>query len=210
MPASHEVPTLSVVVPLGVAAFAVLLWVLHRRCAMTAPRILVAAVVCVYGAGVVANTILPIYLGGASDYGVPWTAYLNLAPLENNEPADMLQNVVVFLPLGVLLPIVARVDSVLRVLLCGFLLSLGMEAIQLANAVTGHGGHVADINDLLANTLGAPAGYGLYRIAMLLRPVARLVTAASWPSRAEEAGQVSPLADRGSCGPAPTRPPPPR
>ena len=45
---------------------------------------------------------------------------------------------VVFLPLGVLLPIVARVRSAGRVLLYAFLLSLTMEALQFLNAVTGH------------------------------------------------------------------------
>ncbi|AWB92297.1 VanZ family protein [Aeromicrobium chenweiae] len=179
---THQIPTLPVVVPLGLLMFAAMLWLLHRRGAVTALRVLVAAVVCVYGVGVVANTILPIYTGRVDDYGQSWTVYLNLAPLGDYELADALTNVVVFLPLGVLLPIVARVDSALRVLVCGFVLSLTMEAVQLANSVTGHGGHVADINDLLANTLGAPLGYAVLRAAMLLPPVARLVAATTWPA----------------------------
>lgn len=116
---------------------------------------------CVYGVGVVAN----------------------LVPLAGTEPADMLQNVVVFLPLGVLLPIVARVRSALRVLLCGLLLSLSMEAVQLLNAVTGHGGHVADVNDLLANAAGALLGYGVLRCALLVPPAAQVVRATTWPAR---------------------------
>lgn len=178
----REIPTLLVVVPLAVVGFGVMLWWLQRRGALTVLRVVVCAAVCVYGAGVVANTLLPIYVGGTGERP-PWTVFLNLVPLADTEPADMLQNIVVFLPLGVLLPIVARVRSAGRVLLYGFLLSLTMELLQLANAVTGHGGHIADVNDLLANTLGAPLGYGIFRCALLLPPVARLVAAATWPPR---------------------------
>ena len=73
-------------------------------------------------------------------------------------------------------------------LLHGFLLGLTMEVLQLVNAVTEHGGHIADVNDLLANSLGAPLGYGLLRGALLLPPAARLVTAATWPAPTDDAG----------------------
>lgn len=181
----QEVPTL-LVVPLGVAAFAVMTWMLHRRAALTVPRLVTSAVVCVYGAGIVANTLLPNYLGDTGPRP-PWSAFLNRVPLADTEPIDMLRNVLVFLPIGVLLPIFARVDSALRVLICGFLLSLTMELLQLVNAVTGHGGHIADVNDLLANTLGAVLGYGIFRVALLLPPMARLATAMTWPASTDEA-----------------------
>jgi hypothetical protein len=118
----HEIPTLSIVVRLGVAALAAMLWMPHRRAAITVPRVIAAAAVCVYGAGVIANTLLPIYVGKTGPRP-PWSVFLNLVPLVNTEPRDMLENVVVFLALGVLLPVVAHVGSVLRVLVCGFLLS---------------------------------------------------------------------------------------
>jgi glycopeptide antibiotics resistance protein len=121
----------------------------------------------VYGAGVVANTLFPIYLGGER-YHRSWRVFLNLTPFADTEPFDMLTNVAVFVPLGFLLPLVTRANSALRVLLVGFLLSFTMETLQLVNAVTGHGGHIADINDLLANTLGAPIGYAVFRAALFL------------------------------------------
>jgi glycopeptide antibiotics resistance protein len=185
MTGSHELPTLPIVVPLGVAALAVMLWSLHRRGALTVPRAVASAVVCVYGAGVVVNTLLPITLGSTPDRP-PWTVFLNLTPMANTDVRDMLQNIVVFVPLGVLLPVIFRVRSLRRVLLWGFVLSLTMEALQLVNAVTGHGGHVADVNDLLANTLGAPIGYALFRAALLLPPVAGLVAAATWPATSRD------------------------
>ena len=164
---SHEISALPVVVPLAAAAFGAMLWQLHRRGAMSVPRILVAVAVCVYGAGVVANTLFPIHVGGL-DYHESWRVFLNLTPLANTEPFDMLTNVAVFVPLGFLVPLIARASSAWRVLLCGFLVSFTMETLQFINAVTGHGGHIADINDLLANTLGAPIGYAMFRAALLL------------------------------------------
>lgn len=181
MPEQYEISTLLVVVPLGAVAFAVLLWRLHRGAGLTLLRVGVCGVLCVYLAGVIANSVFPIVLGGGGDQ-LPWWVGLNLVPLVNTDLADMLQNVLVFAPLGMLLPLVARVDSLPRVLLWGFLLSLTMEVLQFANAVTAHGGHVADINDLLANTIGAPIGYGVFRLARLVPAVDRLIRAATWPA----------------------------
>jgi len=73
----HEIPALPVVGPLAVVVFTVLLWRLHRRAAMTVPRVVVRALLCVYGAGVVANTLLPIVVGGGG-YRPPWRVFLNL------------------------------------------------------------------------------------------------------------------------------------
>nr|WP_269437787.1 VanZ family protein [Arthrobacter sp. zg-Y919] len=133
---------------------------------------------CVYGAGVVGNTVLPIHIGGPR-YNEPWWIRLNLVPLVHAEPGDLLMNVLVFIPLGILLPLISRIRSVGRVLLVGLLVSLAMEVLQLVNAVLANGGHIADINDLLANTAGAPLGYGLFRAALLLPSLRRAVRAAA-------------------------------
>jgi hypothetical protein len=139
----------------------------------------------------IANTLLPVHLGsGGSDQ--PWWTYPDLTPLVDTEPADMVANVVVFLPLGVLLPLVGQVSSARRVLLLGFLLSLTMELLQWLNAVTVHGGHIADVNDLLANTLGAPLGYGVLRLARLVPALRRWADAATWPSRSHDEPELQP------------------
>ena len=127
----------------------------------------------------VANTLLPIHLG-AADSDLPWWASVNLTPLAGTEWFDMARNVVVFVPLGLLLPLVARVRSARGVLLWGFLVSLTMEALQL-------------VNDLLANTLGAPTGYGLFRAAVLLPALAHLAGAATWPGPLHDATEARQL-----------------
>ena len=174
-----EVPVLPVVVPLGVLVFAVLLWRLHRRAALTLPRVVVAAVVAVYVAGVVANSLFPVFIG--KDGVEPWWLTLNLVPLVNTSVGDMLENVAVFVPLGVLLPLVARAASLPRVLLWGFLVSLAIEVLQLVNSVVSNGGHASDVNDLLANVLGAAVGFGVLRVALLLPVLRRLARSATWP-----------------------------
>ncbi|GIG39266.1 VanZ family protein [Cellulomonas phragmiteti] len=177
----REIPPLLVVAPVTVVALALLVVRLRRRGGVTWPRVAVAVALCVYVAGIFANTVLPIYLDKPAR-DVPWHVFLHLTPLQGTDPADMARNVLVFLPLGVLLPLVARTRSVVRVLLAGFVLSLLMETAQLVNALVASGGHVADVNDLLANTLGAPLGYGLLRLAERAPVVARLVHATTWPS----------------------------
>ncbi|MDK1326454.1 VanZ family protein [Arthrobacter sp. zg-Y1143] len=165
----YEITAYPVVIPLAVVVFTVLLWRLHRRGDLTVPRVLVSAVMCVYGAGVIGNTLFPIQFAAGSS---PRWGSLNLVPLQNAEWDDILQNILVFIPLGMLLPLISRIRSAPRVLLVGFLVSLTVELLQYANAVLWNGGHVADVNDLLANTGGAPLGYGIYR-GMLLLPAFR-------------------------------------
>ena len=174
-----QVPVLPVVVPLGVLVLAVLLWRLHRRAALTLPRLLVSAVVALYVAGVVANSLFPVFIG--KDGVDPWWLTLNLVPLVDTDVVDMLENVAVFVPLGVLLPLVARAASFPRVLLWGFLLSLAIEVLQLVNSIVSNGGHASDVNDLLANVLGAAVGYGVFRVALRLPVLRRLARSATWP-----------------------------
>lgn len=189
----HEITWPPVVVPLAAAVFAVLAWRLRRRGALTAPRLVVAALACAYGAGVAANTLLPVHLGG-DGYDPPLRVFLNITPLANTELADMAKNLVLFLPLGVLLPLAARAGSALRALLSGFLICLAMEVLQFAGAAGWHSGHVADINDLLADMAGVLLGYLLFRGVLLLPGARRLARAWGRPDLAgpEPAGRHQP------------------
>ena len=132
-------------------------------------QVALVAVACVYGAGILANTFLPFHAGGSGS-SVPWRVYLHLTPFADTEPSDMAKNVVLFTPLGILLPLLVRGLSAVKVLFIGFLVAFAMEALQVLDAVTGHGGHIADINDLLSDTVGVVIGYCLYRIVLRLWP----------------------------------------
>lgn len=70
----------------------------------------------------------------------------------------LLQNVALFVPLGVLLPLLHRsLRSVWWALLGGAALSTMIETTQLVLAVG-----QCDVNDILTNTLGAVLGYGVF------------------------------------------------
>ena len=67
-------------------------------------------------------------------------------------------NIIMFLPLGLLIPCIwKQCRNITNVAVTGFLLSLTIEISQIFNA------RATDIDDLLANTIGACAGYLIWR-----------------------------------------------
>ncbi len=94
---------------------------------------------------------------------------LNLTPLVHlfvyGSVRDTLWNVVgntaMFIPTGILLPIVyKKLNGFWKVLAVGALISLCIELLQLPFA-----SRASDIDDILMNTLGVAIGYGIYAIA---------------------------------------------
>ena len=172
----RQVPVLPVVVPLAAAALAALLWSLHRRARLTAPRALVALALCVYLAGIVANTVFPIFLDKPAR-GAAWTGQVVLVPFADYELADALLNVAVFVPLGVVLALLLRRSSWWRPVAAAAGVSLAIEVVQL---LTNHylgSGHVADVSDLLSNVVGGALGVAL------LAGVERVPWARAWVDR---------------------------
>ncbi len=178
----QEIPAWPFVVPAGVLVGALLLNVLHRRAALNVPRTLLVAALCVYGAGVVANTLFPIFVGKAGS-DLPWWEHLNVVPLAGTDLTDMAKNVLVLLPLGFFVPLLTRAHSAGRALIAAFSLSLAIETSQVIQTRIGQGGHVGDVNDLLANCLGGLLGYLLFRASLRVPALERLATATTWPAR---------------------------
>lgn len=121
-----------------------------------------------YVAGVVANTVFPIFLdkpGGPGRWSVQLTWFADY------EVGDAVTNIVVFLPVGVLVPLLLTRTSWWRVIGVATAFSLAIEATQLVTARFLAGGHVADVNDLLFNVAGAVVGLGVFsalsRISLL-------------------------------------------
>ena len=78
--------------------------------------------------------------------------------------AQHLGNILLFLPLGVMLPLLhVRFRSLKTLLITAVCLSLSIEIIQFALRLIGSARSV-DIDDVLLNTLGACLGYALVRI----------------------------------------------
>ncbi|SIO58723.1 VanZ like family protein [Singulisphaera sp. GP187] len=123
-----------------------------------------------------------------------WENRLQLHPLRTTAEFlavggwPMLVNVVgnlgAFMPLGLLWPVVRRGrTSVWRVGCLSAALSLLIETIQY-----GSGRRIADVDDLLLNTLGGLLGYGLYLV--LYRYVPILVVPSSHPDLVTSEGET--------------------
>ena len=129
-----------------------------------------------------ALTVVPIPM---SRFSVRGTDHLNLVPFLNSlkcfSPSvgrrnvllfclkNMAGNIFLFLPLGIFLPaLFAKFDSLARVLLTAFALSAGIEAVQFISRLIGSF-RTVDVDDVLLNTLGAAAGFFVYKVGRRAR-----------------------------------------
>lgn len=174
-----KLPTLPFVVPLGVLVFLMLLWFLRRRGQLTLARGAVAAAAALYLAGIVANTVFPIYLAWPKSEG-PRSLPLYLVPIVGYEVDDAVTNALLFIPLGILVALMLTRPTLLRVALIGTGISLAIELSQFTAARFAHGGHIADVNDWLSNTAGAVIGYGVYRLLGLSPVLSRWMDHFRW------------------------------
>jgi glycopeptide antibiotics resistance protein len=104
---------------------------------------------------------------------------LNLVPFRiiSNEIAGLLShashlrtidlnlfgNVLLFMPLGLLVPLIWR--RRVKILLIGCAASVCIEVMQFVLTHLGFVNRMADIDDVILNTLGAVAGYWIYALA---------------------------------------------
>lgn len=175
----HQVPVLPVVIPVAVAVLAALLRSLHRAGRLTAARAAVAVVLCVYAAGVLANTVFPIYRDVPAGTA-PWGAHLALVPFADYEVADAVMNVLVFVPVGVIVPLLAARARWWTAVAVSGAFSLAIEVTQLVTAHLLGGGHVADVDDLLSNVAGGALGYLLLTALVRVPSLGALVDRFRW------------------------------
>ncbi|PLT54275.1 VanZ family protein [Mediterraneibacter gnavus] len=85
---------------------------------------------------------------------------INLIPFRDGISLSMILNVVMFMPLGFLLPLLWKeYQSLVRTAIIGFCFSCGIEFCQLFNR------RVSDVDDLLMNTLGAIFGWLIWIVS---------------------------------------------
>ena len=139
------------------------LLLLRRWTGQGGRRVFVYTVFCVYMAGVLWVTVLPVVaLLGVHHPYVPMILepFRDLRAGYDDAVRQIGLNVLMTVPFGILWPVVRRGRAgVLRTVGAAFLMSLCIELVQplLPTART------ADITDLICNTAGALVGYGLYR-----------------------------------------------
>lgn len=89
--------------------------------------------------------------------GMTFQEEINFIPFSDGLSMSMILNIIMFMPLGFLLPLLWKeYRTPGRVGVTAFFLSFGIELCQLLNR------RVSDINDLMMNTLGAFLGWGIW------------------------------------------------
>ena len=115
------------------------------------------------------GVIQPLVFDAANAF----TFRINLIPLVNLFDYEIISvaiinfvgNTTMFIPVGIIWPIVFKeLDTPLRTIAVGAGFSLLIEILQLPFF-----DRVSDVDDLLLNTLGFAAGYGIYRLSKLLK-----------------------------------------
>lgn len=78
---------------------------------------------------------------------------------------QLIKNIILFIPLGFLIPLIYSGIKTKKIILIGFLTSLSIETIQfLLGQIIGYNYRSFDINDLITNTLGTLIGILIYKI----------------------------------------------
>lgn len=109
------------------------------------------------------NAMLIIIGTPAYSYLV-WDPTINWIPFSDFSMSNilgMILNIVMFIPFGSFLPIYFKYFRKMQItVLAGFLMSLSIEIMQLFTF------RATDIDDLIMNTFGALAGYGISKMIM--------------------------------------------
>lgn len=137
---------------LALAAFPVL-------AALRPRRLIPLGLLTLYAAAVAAATIFPIQFAPPSwRPHEHWWETLRLIPLVV-PPVGFALNIVMFVPFGILLPMIwPRVNTVRRIFWWSLATSTAIELTQLAMWIAVGNRRYADVNDLLSNTAGAVLG----------------------------------------------------
>ncbi len=156
------------------AAYPVVLGAMRRRGGVPRRRMVPVSLLILYVVGVVAVTVFPIRVGSRGHgAGEPWWTVVQWVPFQV-EPLSFWLNVLMFVPLGVLLPLIRpRAGSVRRLAARAACASAAIELVQFGLWLTLGSRRTVDVNDLIANTAGALLGLLLLRMAATRRQARR-------------------------------------
>lgn len=157
---------------LGIIIIGVILIVLFRK-NQTLPKIRISILslalyyyLCVMLSRIVGIPTLQDYIRLSRLGESFFNPNINLIPLSDGFSLGFILNIVLFLPLGFLCPLLSRYyQSVKHTFFIGCGLSLFIEIIQLFTQY-----RATDIDDLITNTVGALLGYFCFRLLYKLVP----------------------------------------
>lgn len=142
-------------------------------------KLFILLLLCIYIAMVIGVTLTPFPLNAKAAYflgyfyqGIDFSAYYNLIPFSDiiNNENQFILNIILFIPFGILWPLYKDRINLRFALLSGFLFTFFIEITQLGfSCAFQMPVWYFDVNDLIANTLGAVIGYIILKI--LIKPV---------------------------------------
>jgi glycopeptide antibiotics resistance protein len=129
--------------------------------AVSRPRRVAASILLGYAMAVTAITVFPIVVHPWRRGGEPWWAVVQLVPF-NGQYLSFLLNIVMFLPFGVLVPLLCSDGPpwvpVRRIAVWSLCASAAIEGTQLLLWTLLGSHRTVDVNDLIANTAGGVLG----------------------------------------------------
>ncbi|MEW4430962.1 VanZ family protein [Paenibacillus pabuli] len=170
MSIQFTISSLSVLGPLFILILLAL--VIHARVSTvryTSKQYMLMLTFAIYMLGVLHFVFFPIDVNiGIYANQTPWYKNLQWVPLLTADAPSFLLNIVLFMPLGFLLPLLKpSVDSIRKAAAAGLMLSFSIEILQLVIRITLGNGRSTDINDLIANTAGSVLGFVI--LGLLIR-----------------------------------------
>ncbi|MGQ8874700.1 VanZ family protein [Paenibacillus sp. TSA_86.1] len=162
MSIQFTIPSFVILVPLFILTLLTL--AIHARVSRvryTGRQYMLMLTFAIYMLGMMHFVFFPIDVNiGIYANQTPWYANIQWVPLLTADAPSFLLNIVLFMPLGFLLPLLKpSVDLIGKAAKVGLTLSLVIELLQLVIRITLGNGRSTDINDLIANTTGSVLGF---------------------------------------------------
>ncbi len=174
-----DIPAALVLLPLLFSGLVIVVTRLQHHDRLTTGRLATVLAAGTYTAALIALTLFPIRvaLGGYANQ-VAWYHKINWIPILTIDPGSFWLNVIMTIPLGILAPLIFRLTSAREAARFGLAVSLTIEVLQFGGNAMFSSGRLADVNDLIANTLGAVLGWlllaTLSKINIFDRGISRL------------------------------------
>lgn len=162
MSVQYTITSLSILGPLFfLVLIALVFYTRVYKIRYTARQYILVIAFIIYLFGVMHFVFFPIDINiGIYANQTPWYKTLQWIPLLTADVPSFALNILLFMPLGFMLPLLKPwAHSIRTAAMAGLTLSLLIEMLQLLIRVTLGNGRSTDINDLIANTAGSVLGY---------------------------------------------------
>lgn len=154
---THHLASGYIPVSVALVLYFILLYMMGKK--QTFGHIIGSFVFCFYLVGKL--TMTGVCIGGSFSPRIVYIPFLDMI----RGPVDTVLNIFLFVPLGFMLPVLYRkYDRIGKIALVALLVSLSVEIAQM------FGTGATDINDLIANTVGACLGFVLFRAVCKVIP----------------------------------------